>query len=69
MERNDLVTMKVAVGLMFATVGNLQAYTDPGSGALFLQVISAAAIGGLFYWRKVTGWVKRMLIHKDDVAR
>jgi hypothetical protein len=27
-------------------------YTDPGSGALLLQLIAASLLGGLFYLRK-----------------
>lgn len=28
-------------------------YTDPGSGALLLQILAASVLGGLFYIRKV----------------
>lgn len=28
-------------------------YTDPGSGALILQLIAGAFLGGLFYLRKI----------------
>jgi hypothetical protein len=28
-------------------------YTDPGSGALLLQLIIASLVGGLFYFRKI----------------
>jgi hypothetical protein len=28
-------------------------YTDPGSGALILQLIAGAVLGGLFYLRKI----------------
>lgn len=35
------------------------AYTDPGSGALILQMIAAAAVGVLFYFRKVLSFFRR----------
>lgn len=33
-------------------------YTDPGSGALILQLLSAAVIGSLFYFRSFRDRVK-----------
>jgi hypothetical protein len=59
-------TITLAIGLIFASVGKLDAYTDPGSGALFLQVLSAGAVGALFYWRKITTWVKRRMVSGKD---
>lgn len=32
-------------------------YTDPGSGALLLQLITATILGGLFYLRKLKVWI------------
>lgn len=32
-------------------------YTDPGSGALLLQLIVATLLGGLFYFRKLKDWI------------
>jgi hypothetical protein len=37
------------------------AYTDPGSGALILQMIAAAAVGGLFYFRKLLSFFRRSI--------
>jgi len=46
----------LTVCLLLLTAGQLQAYTDPGSGALLLQIIGGAAVGCLFYLRKILGW-------------
>jgi hypothetical protein len=32
----------------------LEAYADPGSGAMFIQVIPAGLLGGLFHLKKMT---------------
>jgi hypothetical protein len=37
----------------------LKAYVDPGSGAMYLQVILGGLLGGLFHLRKVTKWIRR----------
>ena len=55
---------RLAIGLTFAGVTQAQAYTDPGSGALILQIASAAVVGSLFYWRKVLGYVRRLVGRK-----
>lgn len=34
------------------------AYTDPGSGAMLWQVMSAAVVGGLFYFRRAVAWFR-----------
>lgn len=36
-------------------------YTDPGSGALLLQLIIATLLGGLFYFRRLKDWIFRKL--------
>lgn len=35
-------------------------YTDPGSGALLLQILIASLFGGLFYIRKIKDKVFRL---------
>ena len=35
------------------------AYTDPGTGTLLWQMLAAALVGGLFYLRKLTAWLRR----------
>jgi hypothetical protein len=35
-----------------------QGYVDPGAGALIWQLVVAALVGGLFYLRKATGWLR-----------
>jgi len=55
---SGLVTL--AMWLM-ATPQPAQAYVDPGSGAMVWQMLAAAAIGSLFYVRKVFTWVRDRL--------
>jgi len=49
---------------------NVLAYLDPGSGSYLLQLLVAAALGGLLvlrlYWAKVKSFVRRLLTGKDD---
>jgi hypothetical protein len=33
-------------------------YTDPGSGALILQMLAASFVGAVFYFRKILRWFK-----------
>jgi hypothetical protein len=35
------------------------AYTDPGSGALLWQLLMGAAIGCMFYFRRIISWFSR----------
>jgi hypothetical protein len=34
-------------------------YTDPGSGALLMQLIAATLLGGLFYFRRLKDFIFR----------
>lgn len=48
--------------LTLALIGlsqQLFGYTDPGSGTLLIQLISAAALGGLFYLNKLVRFFRR----------
>lgn len=42
---------------MFALNKIILFYTDPGSGALLLQLITATILGGLFYLRRIKVWI------------
>ncbi len=43
------------------------AYADPGSGALLWQFLVAGFVGGMFYFRKITRWLRFRQNRKDDV--
>ncbi|HEU0224246.1 MAG TPA: hypothetical protein VFR29_02315 [Steroidobacteraceae bacterium] len=49
--------------LVLATVPPAQAYIDPGTGSMLLQVIGAAVAGAIFYFRelriKILSWFGR----------
>lgn len=41
-------------------------YTDPGSGALLLQLLAASLLGGLFYIRKVRDKILSVVFRKKS---
>lgn len=41
-------------------------YTDPGSGALLLQLIAATLLGGLFYLRRIKDFIFRKSSTEKD---
>jgi hypothetical protein len=43
----------------FGSALQARAYADPGSGALIWQMLVAAFVGVLFYFRRFTSWFKR----------
>ena len=45
--------------LSLATEQSLMAYADPGSGAMFVQILLAGIIGGVFRFRKLIGRFRR----------
>jgi hypothetical protein len=53
--RTVLMASIVALG----TGSQLQAYTDPGSGALIWQMLVAGFVGSMFYIRRLTAWFRR----------
>jgi len=44
----------------------LFAYSDPGSGALLLQLLMAGLVGLLFQIRKITSWFKNRRQEKQE---
>ncbi len=49
------------------------AYIDPGSGTFLLQILAAAALGGLFYLRRIRdyflGFFRRETINEEAAER
>jgi hypothetical protein len=45
--------------LLAASERSLKAYADPGSGALIWQVLVAAFIGVLYYFRRVMAFFRK----------
>lgn len=43
----------LAVALVLGTAGTAQAYIDPGTGSMLLQVIGAGIAGAIFYFREL----------------
>jgi hypothetical protein len=44
------------------------AYTDPGSGTLLLQMAFAAFFGLMFYARRISAWMRRLVGKRHDPA-
>jgi hypothetical protein len=59
--------LRLSSGIVRSTI---LAYLDPGSGSYMLQLLIAAALGGLLllrlYWAKVKSFVRRLLTGKDE---
>lgn len=51
--------LAVVLILLVGAEQKASAYTDPGSGALILQVIAAAFVGGLYYFRTLWARLRR----------
>ena len=58
----------IAVGVLIAAQRPAYAYTDPGSGALILQLILAASFGVMFYLRRIISWFRGLRSHKETVT-
>jgi hypothetical protein len=53
----------VGVGVQWggSVPGMVSAYIDPGSGALFVQIVVSVAFGFLLYLKRVRGFLGRLL--------
>jgi hypothetical protein len=51
--------------LSLASNNLLLFYTDPGSGALLLQLLIASLLGGLFYLRRAKDKITKLLFKKS----
>jgi|APFre7841882724_1041349.scaffolds.fasta_scaffold61569_2 hypothetical protein len=62
----------LAAALAVGAAGPAQAYIDPGTGSMLLQVIGAGIAGGIFYFRelriKVMSLFSRDQTPADDAA-
>ncbi len=43
----------LAAALVIGTAGTAEAYIDPGTGSMLLQVIGAGIAGAIFYFREL----------------
>jgi len=62
-----------AGAVLVATMSDAQAYVDPGTGAMILQIIGALVAGTLFYYRqlraKVASWFQRLTSRTDKTDK
>jgi len=58
------------VGSLLSPIEGPNAYLDPGSGSLILQVLLAVFLGGLFilrsYWNKIKDGVRQIFTRKQE---
>jgi len=61
----------ILTGAILTPLKGIKAYLDPGSGSLILQVILAAALGGLLLikssWKKIKDVVIRLFTGRQEV--
>ncbi len=56
------VAMRVLTLVFLLTIAGERpaaAYADPGSGALLWQILMGAAVGCMFYFRRIFSWFGR----------
>ncbi len=46
------------VGLLMLLSSPAQAYVDPGSGSLFLQMLAAVGVGAMFYFGRIKEFIR-----------
>jgi hypothetical protein len=56
--RSSLAGLPVLLILLAGSEREASAYTDPGTGALILQMLAAGFVSAIFYVRKFTNWFK-----------
>jgi hypothetical protein len=64
--KNFATALFLLILLTFATEQEARAYTDPGTGAMIWQMLAAAAVGVLFYFRRFIGWFKAKKKDEQD---
>ena len=55
--------------IVLATEHPLMAYADPGSGAMFVQILLAAMIGGLFKIRSLVSRFRRKTDPETKISK
>ena len=56
--RGSLAGLPILLILLAGSEREASAYTDPGTGALILQMLAAGFVSAIFYVRKFTSWFK-----------
>jgi hypothetical protein len=56
--RRSVAGLPLILVLLAGSEREASAYTDPGTGALILQMLAAGFVSAIFYVRKFTNWFK-----------
>mgnify|MGYP000246916578 CR=1 len=65
MIRSFLFVLIVSIEVYFSATFPALAYIDPGSGSFLLQIIGAAIVGILFYFRTFREWLQSFFSKKS----
>jgi hypothetical protein len=58
----------LVAALALGSVGPAQAYIDPGTGSMLLQVIGAGIAGAIFYFRELRIKVRSLFSRRESPA-
>jgi hypothetical protein len=58
----------VTAALVLGTAGTAEAYIDPGTGSMLLQVVGAVIAGGIFYFRELRIKVMSLFSRRREPA-
>lgn len=56
------------VAVLVVAQTNAYAYTDPGSGMLIWQILAGAAIGLMFYIRRIMVWARGLMASRKTAS-
>jgi hypothetical protein len=56
--RRSVAGLPILLVLLAGAEREASAYTDPGTGALILQMLAAGFVSAIFYVRRFTNWFK-----------
>ena len=60
-----LIFLAIGVAIFFGSAGDAQAYLDPGTGSVILQVIAAAGLGAIIgikvFWRNIKNFIGKAI--------
>jgi hypothetical protein len=59
--KGSVASLAFAIAVNLALVSSAQAYIDPGTGTMILQVAGAMIAAGLFYLRSIRLWIAAKL--------
>jgi hypothetical protein len=56
-QRSTAWSAAACIAVLVATTRDANAYVDPGTGAMIIQIVGAIVAGTLFYFRQLRQWI------------